>query len=170
MTNLHACLVHEEPDCVADLVANLRHHDPESLVLLYDGSEGRRLTRTGALVESEGVRVHPDPRPMTWGRLHGFAFDALRYAVESTDVTSVTIVDSDQLMLRPGYSRALRDHLRLNRDVGCLVSSDGGTQPATPAARWPAWPGASSTCGVRSCDGSRAASRAGRPGRSGRRR
>lgn len=129
MTNLHACLVHEEPECVADLVANLRHHDPDSLVLLYDGSEGGRLTRTGALVEADGVLVHPDPRPMSWGRLHGFAFDALRHAVDLPDVTSVTIVDSDQLMLRPGYSRALEEHLRPRPDVGCLVSSDGGTQP-----------------------------------------
>ena len=100
MTNIHACLVHEEPDCVADLVANLRHFDPDSLVLLYDGSEGQRLTRMGALVEGDGVLVHPDPRPMAWGRLHGFAFDSLRYAVESLDFTSMTIVDSDQLLLR----------------------------------------------------------------------
>ena len=129
MTNIHACLVHEEPDCVADLVANLRHFDPDSLVLLYDGSEGQRLTRMGALVEGDGVVVHPDPRPMAWGRLHGFAFDSLRYAVESLDFSSMTIVDSDQLLLRSGYSQALGDHLRRNRDIGCLVSSDGGTQP-----------------------------------------
>ena len=129
MTNIHACLVHEEPDCVADLVANLRHFDPDSLVLLYDGSEGQRLTRMGALVEGDGVLVHPDPRPMAWGRLHGFAFDAMRYAVESLDFTTMTIVDSDQLLLRSGYSQALGDHLRRNRGIGCLVSSDGGTQP-----------------------------------------
>jgi hypothetical protein len=129
MTNIHACLVHEEPECVADLVANLRHFDPESVVLLYDGSEGQRLTRSGAIVEQRGVRMHPAPRPMVWGRLHGFAFDCLRFAVDTMDFSSMTIVDSDQLLVRAGYANALADHLRRHRDIGCLVSSDGGTQP-----------------------------------------
>jgi hypothetical protein len=41
--NVFACLVHEAPDCVVDLVANLQHLDPESTVLLYDGSGGALL-------------------------------------------------------------------------------------------------------------------------------
>jgi hypothetical protein len=66
MTNIHACLVHEKPECVSDLVANLRFLDPDSLIMLYDGSPGRELleARVGAGVD--GVMVHPDPRPMNW--------------------------------------------------------------------------------------------------------
>jgi hypothetical protein len=127
MTNIHACLVHEEPECVSDLVANLRFLDPESLILLYDGSPGRRLleSRVGASVD--GVIVHPDPRPMRWGRLHDFAFDALRLAMTLAEFTTLTIVDSDQLASRPGYSAYLGREL--SNDLGCLVSADGGYQP-----------------------------------------
>ena len=32
-----ACLVHEAPRCVLDLVDNLRFLDPDATVLLYDG-------------------------------------------------------------------------------------------------------------------------------------
>ena len=39
--NVHAVLVHESPECVSDLVANLRHLDPASTVLLYDGTGGQ---------------------------------------------------------------------------------------------------------------------------------
>ena len=145
MSNIHACLVHEEPDCVADLVANLRRLDPASVVLLYDGSPDHSLLHSGALTAGEGVLVHPEPRPMIWGRLHGFAFDCLRFALETTDFSTVTMVDSDQLLVRPGYADALARHLRALRDdrgdVGCLVSHDGGTQPRdtrSPLARM-AW-------------------------------
>src|SRR6478672_8747549 len=72
--NMFACLVHEAPDCVADLVANLRHLDPESTVLLYDGSGGVLLDELSRLAGS-GVLVHPDPRAMAWGKLHDFAVD-----------------------------------------------------------------------------------------------
>ena len=129
MVNIHACLVHEEPDCVADLVANLRHFDPDSQILVYDGSEDRHLIRSGPLIEWDGVLVHPDPSPMSWGRLHGFAFDCFQYALESTDFTSMTIVDSDQLLVRTGYSQALESYLCRHPEIGCLVSSDGGPQP-----------------------------------------
>ncbi|MCP3064466.1 hypothetical protein LXT21_37405 [Myxococcus sp. K38C18041901] len=37
MRNIFACLVHERPDCVLDLVRNLHHLDPDSLILLYNG-------------------------------------------------------------------------------------------------------------------------------------
>ena len=43
--NVHAVLVHESPECVSDLVANLRHLDPASTVLLYDGTGGQLGSR-----------------------------------------------------------------------------------------------------------------------------
>ena len=41
--NVFACLVHENPECVVDLVQNLRYLDPSSTVLLYDGGLSRHL-------------------------------------------------------------------------------------------------------------------------------
>ena len=41
--NVFAVLVHERPDCVVDLVRNLRHLDPGSQVLLYNGGRNGLL-------------------------------------------------------------------------------------------------------------------------------
>ncbi|HLI58019.1 MAG TPA: class I SAM-dependent methyltransferase, partial [Actinomycetota bacterium] len=127
--NVFACLVHEAPDCVADLVANLQHLDPASTVLLYDGSGGALLPELSRLA-APGVLVHPEPRSMAWGRLHDFALDSLRLALERTDFQALTIVDSDQLALRPGYSAYLAAFLAGHPEAGCLVSAEG-VQPQT---------------------------------------
>jgi hypothetical protein len=139
MSNLFACLVHEAPDCVADLVANLQHLDPESTVLLYDGSGGALLPELSQLA-GPGVRVHPHPRSMAWGKLHDFAVDCLRMALEREDFEALTVVDSDQLGVRPGYSSYLAAFLARHPEAGCLVSAEG-VQPRTtrigpPQAAW----------------------------------
>jgi hypothetical protein len=51
---------------VADLVANLQHLDPESAVLLYDGSGGALLGELSGLT-GPGVLIHPRPRAMAFG-------------------------------------------------------------------------------------------------------
>jgi hypothetical protein len=128
--NVFACLVHEDPACVGDLVANLRFLDPESVVLLYDGSPGGVLRDDLVRFAGEGVLVHPAPAPMAWGRLHGFAVDCMRFAVERLEFDALTIVDSDQLALRPGYSEHLRSFLDGHQAAGCLASVPG-PQPST---------------------------------------
>ena len=123
-SNVHVVLVHESPECVSDLVANLRYLDPASTVLLYDGTGGE-LELAGAHAQPDGaVLVHPAPRRMEWGRLHDFAFDALRFVLTSTDADTATIVDSDQLALRAGYSSYLSAFLRASPGIGMLVSTD----------------------------------------------
>jgi hypothetical protein len=127
--NVFACLVHEAPDCVHDLVDNLQCLDPESVVLLYDGSGGHILPRLG-LSGRPGVFVHPRPRPMKWGRLHDFAIDSMRYALDHFEFETITVVDSDQVALRRGYSAYVRAFLEDHPGAGCLVSSEG-RQPST---------------------------------------
>jgi predicted O-methyltransferase YrrM len=137
--NVFACLVHEAPDCVADLVANLQHLDPESTVLLYDGSGGALVGELSDLTGA-GVMVHPHPRAMAWGKLHDFALDCMRFALERLNFGALTIVDSDQLALRPGYSAYIAAFLARHPEAGCLVSAEG-VQPRTtrigpPQAAW----------------------------------
>jgi hypothetical protein len=69
---------------VADLVANLQYLDPDSTVLLYDGSGGALLGELSRLT-GPGVLVHPNPRAMAWGKLHGFALECMRFALERLD-------------------------------------------------------------------------------------
>ena len=121
------------------MVANLQHLDPASTVLLYDGSGGALRGELSGLT-GPGVMVHPDPRAMAWGKLHDFAIECMRFALERLDFGALTIVDSDQLALRGGYSAYLAAFLAKHPDAGCLVSAEG-VQPRTtrigpPQAAW----------------------------------
>ncbi|HEY2667415.1 MAG TPA: glycosyltransferase family A protein [Actinomycetota bacterium] len=119
-----ACLVHRAPRCVLDLVDNLAFLDPDATVLLYDGGTSG-VCHDLPLDGRQGVVVHPAPRPIAWGRLHDFAVDCMRYALEELDAASLTMVDSDQLAVRPGYSRRLSAFLDAHPRAGCLVSAPG---------------------------------------------
>jgi hypothetical protein len=133
MRNIFACLVHERPDCVMDLVRNLHHLDPDSLILLYNGGKHPGLF-DGLCFERFNTVVHPAPRPMKWGWLHDFALDCFRFALESHPFEAMTIVDSDQLGLRPGYSEHLRGFLAANPGAGLLGNVQAPHGPGPRAA------------------------------------
>jgi hypothetical protein len=130
--NVYACLVHERQDCIIDLVRNLRHLDPSSSILLYNGGSDPQLLNHGFPFERFGAVVHPQPRPQAWGRLHEFALDCMRFALEQMPFDTLTIVDSDQLALRPGYADYLGAYLAAQprQDIG-LLGNAPERQPAT---------------------------------------
>ena len=130
--SLNACLVHERPEVVADLVANLRTLDPNALILLYDGSPDGRLLLDPRVPRGPGVHIHPTPRPMKWGRLHDFAIDSMRWALANTDFDAITIVDSDQLQVRRGYAARIATFLRDHPRVGMLGTAP---YPQPPSSR-----------------------------------
>lgn len=138
LRNVYACLVHERPDCVIDLVRNLRHLDADSPILLYDGSPHGRLLDARLPWARWGAELVPRPRPMAWGQLHGFALDCLRHLRDSgRDYDVLTNVDSDQLALRAGYPRHLAGRLGDRRGLGLLSGEPAHQGPATripPAA------------------------------------
>ncbi len=121
--NVFACLVHESQECVIDLVRNLRCHDPDSVILLYNGGQNPSLLNHGFPFARYGATLHPQPRPMKWGWLHGFALDCMRYALDNFTFDTLTIVDSDQISIRPGYSQQLGAALTAN--VGLLGNAPG---------------------------------------------
>ena len=117
-----------------DLVRNLRCLDPESSVLLYDGSVDARLLEPSSCFEKLGARVHPSPRPIDARSLHLFALDCMRFACSELPFDTLTIVDSDQLALRPGWSSLLSLCLgdaaaSSNEPIGLLGSGLGGGAP-----------------------------------------
>lgn len=120
MRNIFACLVHESQECVIDLVRNLRFLDPSSQVLLYNGGGAPELLNHHFPFERYGVVVHPTPRRLAWGRLHEFALDCMQFALDELDFDALTIVDSDQLGTRPGYSEYLGRFLAGRPRVGFL--------------------------------------------------
>ena len=123
--NVFACLVHENPECVVDLVQNLRFLDPSSTVLLYDGGLTGHLLDGVFSYERDGTLIHPAPRPMKWGQLHVFAIDCMRFALQQGPFDTLTVVDSDQLAIRPGYSPRLAGFLAGKRRVGMLSNTPG---------------------------------------------
>ncbi|MCP3137348.1 glycosyltransferase [Pyxidicoccus xibeiensis] len=133
MRNTYACLVHESRECVIDLVRNLHHLDPGSRILLYNGGRDADLLH-GFPFERYNAVIHPSPRPMKWGWLHDFALDCFRFALEHEPFDAMTIVDSDQLGLRPGYSAFLGDFLQANPGAGLLGNVQSPHGPGSRAA------------------------------------
>lgn len=138
--NVYACLVHEQRDCVIDLCRNLREHDKESTILLYNGGPDAGLLAPDPSFERLGVVVHPNPRPMRWGCLHDFALDCIRFARGAHPFDTMTIVDSDQLALRPGWTAAVRARLGEDGAIGLLGNNAERLGPGTDnAAAITAW-------------------------------
>ncbi len=129
--NIFACLVHECPDCITDLVRNLRTLDPASLVLLYNGSRDPSLLTDHFPFERHGAVLHPSPRPAEWGHLHQFALDCMKWACDNYAFDTLTIVDSDQLALRPSYSDFLASYLKTMPGTGLLGNSPAVQLPGT---------------------------------------
>jgi hypothetical protein len=127
--NVFACLVHDSQECVIDLVRNLRYLDPASTVLLYNGGRDDQLLNHGFPFEEYGALIHPAPQPLSWGRLHDFALDCIRFALDRIPFDALTIVDSDQLAARSNYSQYLARLFAERPNVG-LAGNSAGVQLA----------------------------------------
>ena len=119
--NIYACLVHESQDCIVDLVHNLHYNDPDSVILLYNGSTNPALIPARSLDEF-GAVVHPSPVPAKHGYLHHFALESMQFALDHFSFDCFTIVDSDQLSIRKGYSAYLKQFFAAMPRVGMLSS------------------------------------------------
>lgn len=129
MNNVFSCLVHEKPDVIWDMVCNLRCLDPASCVLLYNNGSAS-LLQDHRFQSDPRVCIHPRPKPQRYGALHGYMIDCMRWACQNMEFDTITNVDSDQLLLRPGYTGRLAQTIEQNPNLGLLRSS-----PATP--QWP---------------------------------
>ena len=120
--NVYACLVHERPDCIIDLVRNLHYHDPESIILLYNGSGQPDLIPAYFQLDRFGAVLCPEPKRTVHGYLHTFALECMDFAVKNFVFDTLTIVDSDQLSLRSGYSAYMGAFLAGQSNIGLLSS------------------------------------------------
>lgn len=136
MRNVYACLVHESAACVVDLVRNLRYNDPKSDIILYNGGRSRHLLSNSEQFKPYNVLIYPTPRSLRWGRLHDFALDCMRFALEECDFDILTIVDSDQLCVRSGYCEYIDSYLFTRFNTGLLGKMDCPQPPTT--TKWPA--------------------------------
>ena len=112
-----------------DLVQNLTCLD-SSLVILYNGGHDPALLAPHPLLDRDEVVVHPEPQPQRWGQLQGFAFDCMKLALDRYAFDTLAIVDSDQLVIRPGYSLVLGSFLGERPAAGLLRSANRRRKPA----------------------------------------
>lgn len=108
--NIYACLVHESEECIRDMVHNLHYNDPSSIILLYNGSNNNNLIPAD-IAGKYGAVIHPNPVAAKHGYLHRFAIDCMEFSLENFDFNTFTIVDSDQLSVKPGYSKFLSAYM-----------------------------------------------------------
>lgn len=120
--NVFACLVHEKPECVIDLVRNLQHHDPSSIILLYNGGSNATLFQGCDFAGWNDVYVYPHPQPVAHGYLHQFALRCMKYALQHFHVDLITTVDSDQMLIRKNYSESIRQLFHNHARLGMLSS------------------------------------------------
>lgn len=111
------------------MVRNLHYFDPASLILLYNGSRDEHLLNCGFPFERYGAVIHPRSRPHAWGRLHDFALDSMTFALENFVFRTLTIVDSDQLAVRPNYSARLAAFANDRPKLGMLGNA-AAVQPS----------------------------------------
>ena len=118
--NVYACLVHEAENCIVDLVRNLRYHDPNSPIILYNGGHEPDLFTKDFPYEKWNVFIYPNPHPVKHGYLHRFALDCMQFALAHFSFDTFTCVDSDQLCIRTGYTLYLAHFLEGKSKIGML--------------------------------------------------
>ena len=123
LRNIYACLVHENEDCIIDLVRNLHYHDPASTIVLYNGGGNSNLIQPHFPYDKFGAVVYPNPVPVKHGYLHSFALNCMQFSLENFSFDCLTIVDSDQLAIRSGYSQYLAEFLTSRDSIGMLSSN-----------------------------------------------
>jgi hypothetical protein len=103
MTKLcFAILAHNEPDCLKDLVVNLRAFAPGSDIVVYNGG------RDQGLVDGLPVDVCPYSRPLAYERVARFHGDMMQWLHESQRRYDYLVtLDSDVLLIKPGLDQYL---------------------------------------------------------------
>ncbi|BAV06591.1 Methyltransferase domain-containing protein [Filimonas lacunae] len=122
LQNVYACLVHENEDCIIDLVRNLHYQDEQAHIILYNGGQNPALFRSKFPYAQYNAVIHPDPVPARYGYLHSFALSCMAFALKKTTFDVFTIVDSDQLALKKGYTEHISAYLHQRPHVGMLSS------------------------------------------------
>ncbi len=117
--NIFICLVHENQDCIIDLVRNLQFLDSKSKIILYNGGMDKDLFRYFPF-DRYNVAIHPNPKSLKWGWLHDFAIDCMEFAIDNFDFDVITVVDSDQLACGKNYSDYITPTFHKNPNLGMM--------------------------------------------------
>ncbi len=117
--NVFAVLAHDNSDCLIDLINNIQKFDPKSEILVYDSSKSKFLEEN---IKSSVNDVHfvKNCQPLQWGDLLEFPISCIE-TLGSRPYDTITFFDSDQLLIRSGYTEFLTN--RLPDGFGILSSN-----------------------------------------------
>ena len=118
--NIYACLVHEEPHCVIDMVRNLHYNDPTSHILIVNSNPNLELEKSSFPFNEFDAVIYPKIISVSHGYLHNFALSSMQFAIDNFMFDTLTIVDSDQLSLRKSYSAYMAQYFSTQSNVGLL--------------------------------------------------
>lgn len=118
--NVYACLVHERLDCVIDMVRNLHFQDPSSTIIIFNGGQDFQLNSSLFPFEDFGAIIHPCSFPVKHGYLLDSALECMQFAIDNFSFDILTIVDSDQLAMQPGYSEFMSGFFSQKSNIGLL--------------------------------------------------
>lgn len=143
LKNVFAILAHEHPSSVWDQVQNITYCDPSSRIVIYDSSGDEAIKRSQYNWKRSGVEFVTPSMQLCWGELHRFALSSIEYLADSRYDT-ITFFDSDQLMLRKGYSSFLQKMIRepfgvLTTEVCCHGLDSTLPMVRDIHAEWPIW-------------------------------
>ena len=90
-------LAHNEPDCLADLVDNIRVFAPGADIVLFNGG------RDAHLADGLGIEVCPYSQPLGYERVAYYHYALMRWLNEERrDYDFLVTLDSDVLLIKPG--------------------------------------------------------------------
>jgi hypothetical protein len=101
-----AILAHDREDVLMNQIKNIRHYNPNSSIVLYNGGTNSEFA------SSLGIPICPYSRPLSYGKLGRYLLDVMRW-LESMNVKYDYLVstDSDVLFVNGGYESFLKSHL-----------------------------------------------------------
>lgn len=95
-------LAHNKPDCLQDLVSNIRAFAPGSDIILFNGGKDPHLA------DGLAIEVCPYSRPLEYERVARYHFELMRWLhEEQRDYEYLVTLDSDVLLIKPGLAAYL---------------------------------------------------------------
>jgi hypothetical protein len=99
-----AILAHNKPECLSDLLENLRALCPEADVVLFNG--GRQPLLPDGLSADD---VCPYSEPLSWARNYFFQISTMRWLYQrGRRAEFLVTLDSDMLLIKPGLLEFLQ--------------------------------------------------------------
>ena len=113
-----------DADVMVDWAQNLSRLAPDATILIHNSGTNWDWVAPVRDLNLPNVRFFHRACPLRYGKIHIGLFRMMAWAEENLDFDILTVADSDQFLLRPGFFSFVRAFLHDNPDVGLLSASN----------------------------------------------